>query len=744
MPKLQIDRQSAPRNATQAPERSGDAQLLAPLPPPPAWALTQRCASFAALVVLAPVFAVLWAAVRLTSNGPFLTRQQREGFLGVPFCLLKIRTVRLPEPYANVRQTPLGTFLRASKLDELPQLWNVVKGDLLWVGPRPMPISVATRFANEHPSYAERLRVMPGLTNIGSVSSIYDESNAHSEPDFERLIEADLHYLRHRSVGYDVASLFLTALFITRRALRAVFRSRRGGIARSPMETDKVSYDLQTWLASNEVTLQPRQSSRAWRLAQRGLALSGMVAAFPVFAAMYVGVKLSSPGPFLFQQRRRGFLGQPFTIYKVRTMSLGSETRTALGVQNNDPSVTRIGRVLRALKLDELPQLFNVVRGDMEIVGPRPIPVALENRLLEEIPGFGMRHLVRPGLTNVSQVSVVDNELDDRLIADWTLRAEGERHYVANKSLGYDLAMIPLTVLYIGRKLVRRGDKEEEFGGAASATTVLGTPVANLNYDGVIAKMQTWIDAGNPHRYVCLCPVHSIVEARINPSHKESVQQADINAADGMPIVWAQKVMGSSKASRVYGPTLMLKALEAAAKSNWRVGLLGGHPERLDTLKSHLTERFPGLNIAFQESPPFRKPTETEDAELVERLNDAKLDLVWVGLGCPKQERWMLEHRERVHGVLLGVGAAFDFHCGMLKQAPRWMQVAGLEWFFRLCCEPRRLFKRYATTNPAFMSLFGLQVLGRVILRKRYRHPLAERSPVSIDTSPAGTASARG
>ena len=713
-------------------------ELLAPLPAPRVWVAFQRGASLVALVALAPLFVGLWALVKATSSGPFLTRRQRIGFLGVPFGLLKIRTTHLPGPYATVRQTIVGTALRRLKLDELPQLWHVVAGDMLWVGPRPLPASTSDRLSAQLPDFTERQRVMPGLTNLGSISTLYDESSASAEPNLHSIVESDLHYIRNRSVSYDLTSIALTGCYLVRSFFSSLFHMREGSRRSGKRAKAQMSQDVGQWLASDELDLRPRESSLLWRFGQKTLAALGLVAASPLFAFMYVGVKLTSPGPFFFCQQRRGFLGHKFTIYKVRTLSVGSEKKTALGVQMNDPTVTRFGKLLRNLKFDELPQLYNVLRGDMELVGPRPIPLALEDRLLESIPDFGLRHLVRPGLTNVGQVSVNDNELDDRLIEDWTLRAESERHYVANKTLSYDVVMVVLTSLFIARKFLKRSsskttDQQADLAESGpTATVVLGSPIANLDYQGVIELMGRWIEAGDPHRFVNICPVHSLVESKMNPSHRESIQGADLNTADGMPVVWAKKLLGDRNSSRVYGPTLMLKALEVAAQEGWRVGLFGGHPERLALLENKLVEKYPDLNVAFRESPPFRPPTEEESASLVSRMNDAELDLVWVGLGCPKQERWMLDHSQRIRGVFVGVGAAFDFHTGMLRQAPRWMQVAGLEWFFRLCCEPRRLMRRYATTNPVFIALFSLQVLGKVVLRRSYRRPLESAAPPKV------------
>ena len=190
-------------------------------------------------------------------------------------------------------------------------------------------------------------------------------------------------------------------------------------------------------------------------------------------------------------------------------------------------------------------------------------------------------------------------------------------------------------------------------------------------------------------------------------------------------LVWAQRIFGHRKASRVYGPTLMLETLAEAERRGWRMALYGGHEDRLPVLIEELEHRFPKLRIVSAISPPFRALSEEEDAEIVRRINLAEPDIVWVGLGCPKQERWMYEHRDRIDAVLVGVGAAFDFHAGAVRQAPAFLQRFGLEWAFRLACEPRRLWRRYATTNPIYVGLIARQWLLRLLtlpnLRARLR-----------------------
>src|SRR5262245_48891895 len=173
---------------------------------------------------------------------------------------------------------------------------------------------------------------------------------------------------------------------------------------------------------------------------------------------LYLPVRLSARAPFFFKQKRPGFMGREFTIWKITTMRRGSDkvAKYEKGVTIDDPNVTRIGRFLRDTKIDELPQLLNIVRGEMEFVGPRPIAPGLNQMLCREIPGFNYRYLVKPGLTNVSQVSVLENAVGDQTLADWKLRFEGEEHYIRNKSVSYDLILIALTVVFVTRKALQR------------------------------------------------------------------------------------------------------------------------------------------------------------------------------------------------------------------------------------------------------------------------------------------------
>jgi len=456
-----------------------------------------------------------------------------------------------------------------------------------------------------------------------------------------------------------------------------------------------------------------------WHLTQRAAAAVLLIACLPLFAVLYVIVRLTSPGPFLFVQMRRGSGAEKFRIYKIRTMRAGGGPDRRLGVDQSHPSITRIGRVLRELKIDELPQLWNVVRGDMRLVGPRPLPLTLDARLAQDLPGFTVRRRVPPGLVNVGQLLVDDNGTDAELLADWGRRSVAERHYVRNAGVVYDLLVLGLAVVYLVRRLFGFVRRPRTKPGAA--TEVCGVRIDNLDYDGVLDAVRRWHDT-TTRRYICVCPVHSIVEARRDPEHARALRASDLNTADGVPVVWSQRLLGMPKASRVYGPDLMLRMLADARDRNLRVGFYGSRPEVLELLVDRMRRRFDGLQIVSAIGPPFRPLSEHEDRELSAQICAAQPDLLFVGLGCPRQERWMAAHAE-IPTVMVGVGAAFDFHAGTVRQCPRWLQRIGCEWLFRLCMEPRRLFVRYATTNPRFLAMLGAQLVRQLCGARFQREP---------------------
>ncbi|MHB9005150.1 MAG: WecB/TagA/CpsF family glycosyltransferase, partial [Coriobacteriia bacterium] len=198
-----------------------------------------------------------------------------------------------------------------------------------------------------------------------------------------------------------------------------------------------------------------------------------------------------------------------------------------------------------------------------------------------------------------------------------------------------------------------------------------------------------------------------------DPALRQILNRAVLVTPDGMPLVWLLRLHGHKNAARVYGPDLLLAACEFGLAHGWRHYFYGGAPDVPELLAQKLSARFPGLLIAGLESPPFHALTPAEDAAALQRINAARPDIVWVGLGAPKQEYWMAQHLGSVQApLMIGVGAAFDFHAGLKKQAPLWMQRSGLEWLFRLFQEPRRLWRRYLLNNPLFILLVVLQLLG--------------------------------
>ena len=244
---------------------------------------------------------------------------------------------------------------------------------------------------------------------------------------------------------------------------------------------------------------------------------------------------------------------------------------------------------------------------------------------------------------------------------------------------------------------------------AIRRAAVLGIELAVTDYDGAM----DWMDAVVRTRgraYVSAAAVHLVMVAQEDPDTRRAIEDALV-VPDGVPLVWALRALGHRDATRVYGPELMARYCARSARTGTTMYLYGGKSaEALDLLTTRLRERFPGLRIAGGWSPPFRELSEAELDEVAGRINASGADVVWVGTGQPKQEKWMARMRGRLEApVLGGVGAAFDFHAGTLPQAPPWMQRAGLEWSYRLAREPRRLWRRYARYNPRFVAAFARQ-----------------------------------
>ena len=242
-------------------------------------------------------------------------------------------------------------------------------------------------------------------------------------------------------------------------------------------------------------------------------------------------------------------------------------------------------------------------------------------------------------------------------------------------------------------------------------TTVLYVPVNTTSYADATNSVIKWASA-RQSRYTCVANVHMLMEAFDSPVFRQIVASADLVTPDGMPLVWMMRMKGVQNQQRVYGPTLMLCILEAAAREGIPIGFYGGKPHVLDSLTWRMQMQYPNLNVAYSFSPPFRAATPAEDESTVDEINESGARILFVGLGCPKQEIWMAGHRGKVKAVMLGVGAAFDFHAGILLQAPALMQKLGLEWLFRFFSEPRRLWRRYLFHNPRFLVVATADLLG--------------------------------
>jgi N-acetylglucosaminyldiphosphoundecaprenol N-acetyl-beta-D-mannosaminyltransferase len=247
---------------------------------------------------------------------------------------------------------------------------------------------------------------------------------------------------------------------------------------------------------------------------------------------------------------------------------------------------------------------------------------------------------------------------------------------------------------------------------APETAEILGIPLAVSDYEQVMDWMDATI-AGGGRAYVTAAAVNLIMAAQEDPDARAAVLGATLAVPDGQPLVWALHALGHVRATRVYGPDLMVRFCARAARAGTSIYLYGGRsPEALALLERRLRQRFPDLRIAGGFSPPFRPLTSQEEERAIAEIDASGAAVVWVGTGQPKQEKWMLQVRPLLAAPLLvGVGAAFDFHAGLVSQAPGWMQRNGLEWVYRLSREPRRLWPRYARQNPRFVIGFARQCL---------------------------------
>ncbi len=245
-----------------------------------------------------------------------------------------------------------------------------------------------------------------------------------------------------------------------------------------------------------------------------------------------------------------------------------------------------------------------------------------------------------------------------------------------------------------------------------SSDTVHGIPIAVTDYDRALRFIDDAVAAGE-RGYVCVSNVHTVMAAQEDDELRQALETSTFNVPDGMPLVWALNMLGHSLDDRVYGPELMARASARAAESGQRFYLYGGRNQgALVQLALNLRTRFPGIRIVGGYSPPHRPLTADEEQQVADEINATAADVVWVGIGVPKQEKWMARMRDRLDApVLIGVGAAFDFHAGLVPQAPPVLQRIGLEWAYRLVQEPRRLWRRYLRYNPRFVLALSRQVL---------------------------------
>jgi len=241
---------------------------------------------------------------------------------------------------------------------------------------------------------------------------------------------------------------------------------------------------------------------------------------------------------------------------------------------------------------------------------------------------------------------------------------------------------------------------------------ILTIPISVIKWNEAEVIITNWAKS-RESRYVCICNVHSVIMANNNCEFRKVIHEADMVTPDGMPLVWVLRALGFSNQKRINGPDLLWRLCGILSQKRIKTFFYGGSENTIDNLKKCLQKFFPNLQISGMVSPPYRRLNKAEDDMYINEINNSGTGVLFVSLGCPKQERWMAEHKGRINAVMIGVGAAFDYHAGTLKRAPIWMQNCGLEWFYRFISEPKRLWKRYLVTN----SLFIWGALRQLLLR---------------------------
>jgi N-acetylglucosaminyldiphosphoundecaprenol N-acetyl-beta-D-mannosaminyltransferase len=241
---------------------------------------------------------------------------------------------------------------------------------------------------------------------------------------------------------------------------------------------------------------------------------------------------------------------------------------------------------------------------------------------------------------------------------------------------------------------------------------VLGVRVSAINMERAVELADQWISAGRPG-YTCVCAVHSIMEAQKEERYLEILNRAAFNLPDGMPLTWIGRLQGQLGMDRVCGPDFMLEMCRLSVERGYRHFLYGGRPGVVEQLGANLRRRFSGIKIVGTYTPPFRNLNAEEERELVNQVHESRPDILWVGIGAPKQERFMAHYVQQLQvPLMVGVGAAFDYHTGRIRDSPNWVKRAGLQWLHRLIQEPRRLWWRYMSSNPAFLWNVAWQLSG--------------------------------
>jgi N-acetylglucosaminyldiphosphoundecaprenol N-acetyl-beta-D-mannosaminyltransferase len=265
----------------------------------------------------------------------------------------------------------------------------------------------------------------------------------------------------------------------------------------------------------------------------------------------------------------------------------------------------------------------------------------------------------------------------------------------------------------------------EDRSVAPARVDILGVGVSAIDLDQAVSTIEHWI-ARDVRTYVCITGAHGIMECRRDDRLRRIHNDAGMVTPDGMPLVWVSRLLGRTRTRRVYGPDLMRAVTSLSAQRGYRQFYYGGAPGVAEKLRRALTACHPALQIVGTFCPPFRRLTPDEDRDAVAAINAARPDILWIGLSTPRQEVWMAEHLGRIDvPVMIGVGAAFDFLAGTKPQAPVWAQRNGLEWMFRLCSEPRRLWRRYAWIVPGFTVLATGALLRQALLPRNIRPRLA-------------------